>query len=289
MFNRGLSTAMLTAFGNGSLSAFLTLALDPNQNIDFQIRDNYVNLYKNGCSLIKISEGGVHNYSGEIHAAYLAGINLGSPTQSCGEYEKFQITQTSLEAFISNLLQIMRNAQNHEGKEAVTEDLALRDSRYPVPSVRFIDRQIAMPNADNFRLDLMGIEGDGTLILTELKRYPDNSIQKVLSQLHKYKSMLCSGNTPLPEVVQSYNLVRIQKQELGLLPLSVPVITAANVKMLLLVADYNEKSTLLQLAKDNAPLNEGFYIAKRRQGNLRIASMETSVGPEPMEYFQRGN
>src|SRR3990172_8388586 len=72
---RGLSDKFFECLKFGFLSG-ITESVKGDPDLNFEIRDSYINVYYKGNSLLKLTETGSSQYKAEIHEKILEGMNL---------------------------------------------------------------------------------------------------------------------------------------------------------------------------------------------------------------------
>jgi len=70
---RGISSNFLSKLKYGFLSDIVKQVLK-DKDLDFEIRDNYINIYFKGNSLIKLSEANTNSFNVEINDKFKNGL-----------------------------------------------------------------------------------------------------------------------------------------------------------------------------------------------------------------------
>jgi hypothetical protein len=270
-FRRGISPSFVADFQAGLLVPLLKAAV--HQELDLQIREEYINLYYHGCSVIKLSrtKREVGTYKTEIHVKYLTGVTLPDERSRSKEYATFDVSPAFVDAYVLNLPSIMVNARGFKKREGEAEQMLVRNSLLPSSSMILIDRQVQVHDIKD-KADVIGItyEAEPRLIIGEVKVGLNNGIQSIPDQLEKYYSNLAGADGRLNQNVDAaYRNVVEQKKALGVLPQNIVYPNERpRVECLAILCDYNEQSRLLGRARE---------LAKNKSFPLWVA---TPVGPK---------
>ncbi|MCE5327688.1 MAG: hypothetical protein LLG01_14885 [Planctomycetaceae bacterium] len=266
LFNRGLSDCFLAELLSGRLAPLLKSA--GAFGLDGQIRENYLNFYHDGLSLLKLSQLAACQYRAEIHREFLPGITLSDRLASTGAYHHFSASDDFVAAYMANMGGLLANAQPHAKAEAAIEQRIIKAGCLPEAPLVLIDRQVQLHGVCG-RADMVGMTGDGQFVIVELKQGLDNRIQHLLDQIRDYYRIMAAPDGLLRmEMAHAYRKVVQQKQLLGLLPPSLrfpegrPLVTC-----LLVLYDYNPASKLLTRLRTAAASH-----------SLPIALVELPVG-----------
>lgn len=254
-FNRGLSPSFLDELVRGKFKNLV--ATVAASQMDLQIRDDYVNLYHNGLSLLRLSNRTERcDYRAHVHWKYLQGVDLPGG-HATGNYCQFDASDGFVDRYLAGLPQIRQNSEAHAKPEGSAEqDIVIRNHD-DLAAVVVIDRQIQVPGIRR-RADLMGltvsVDGQMSFVLIELKRGLDNRIQDLTDQMGDYHQALAGEAHALrPDIQKAYRNVVRQKQALGLLPKSIQIPDEPlAVICLLALYDYNHKSELLDRLRQTA-------------------------------------
>ena len=225
--------------------------LDALRALDLRIRDNEINFYSADKSLLKVSQSAL-----VLHYKYAAGCELAGARKSKGGYLSLPFTEQSVTEVLEHLPSILKNVREHAGVEGPWEEALVRANEHGTPLV-VLDRQVRRPgDGDQRRLDLVAVTTDEApmLVAIELKRGDDNRIQEVPEQLHKYLEMLDPDGEGLSaDVADAYRIACTQLKSLGRVGPDPRTLTAGMpVRGLLVLADYNPRSTLLARARECA-------------------------------------
>lgn len=253
---RKLSASFMTNLQEGFLVNLIE-AVREDQDLDLQIRDNYLNIYFKGNSLLKLTEADAECYKTEIHSKFLeGGISVSDLTDN-----------RTTTAFVSEIPQLKENIIKY-GKaslEVEYEQLIIRanNTEFKNTSEYFIvDRQYTI---DRYRFDLIGFYWNGrkrrkgqTVIptLMEVKFALNPDISSVHQQLEQYYDLVKAN---LDKVVT--DLENIFRQSLGLglydqaaerLGAMKTLVFSRNIEQfqfILILVDYNPYSSKLDLSK----------------------------------------
>jgi hypothetical protein len=251
---RMLSGKFLEDLKGGFLSDITeNVIADPDLNLE--IRENYINVYYKGNSLLKLTET-AFRYKAEIHAKYLDGLTLPP------EYTKENISQ-----FLDAIPLLKHNIVRY-GKRSIEieyEQMIIRANNYEYHNNTeyfIVDRQYAIPEG---RLDLTGVfwrrdnrqnNRQAQVCLMEVKYALNPDIGEVHAQLQRYYD----GIAPLaPQFAGEMQTVFRQKLDLGLYNQSAPRLSAMKTltfvpdikqfQFILVLVDYNPYSSKLDLGR----------------------------------------
>ncbi len=252
---RKLSASFMTNLQEGFLVNLLE-AVREDQDLDLQIRDNYLNIYFKGNSLLKLTEVDAACYKTEIHSKFLEGLSISDLTDN-----------TTTTTFLSNIPRLKENIIKY-GKaslEVEYEQLIIRanNTEFKNTSEYFIvDRQYTI---DRYRFDLIGFYWNGrkrrkgqTVIptLMEVKFALNTDISSVHQQLEQYYELVKAN---LAQVVTDLENMFWQSLELGLydqaaerLEAMKTLVFSRDIKQfqfILILVDYNPYSSQLDLSK----------------------------------------
>lgn len=254
---RHLSPTFLDNLTNGFLAP-LTARVRADKDLDLEIRDNYLNIYYKGNSLLQLAERTPGQYPLTIHEKFTRGLAL--PAALTGSAE--------VEQFLAAVPQIKANISLYAGAslEVEYEQLIIRANNFEPKSATeyfIIDRQYVAPGIGRF--DLTGIywnrnqrrRGDVVqLCLMEVKFGLNDDIKDVDQQLQRYYEAIAADPASLAIEAQ---LQFRQKLELGLYnqPKSrleaMKTLTISprleDIQFILFLVDYNPYSQKLQLEK----------------------------------------
>lgn len=235
-FHRGLEEEYIKQLrSRGSLS-FLRNTKYIGKDIDIQIRDNYLNLYYKGASLLMFKWRDEQHYSIEISEAYFSPeVPAGLLNISCKvtkdkkgkeRLRVYQLNSTSINTlkkyFSKIVLQLKRNIRYlGKGQENSFEQLFIENNlnRKNSPEFIIVDRQVVLGGLD--RLDLIGLSkiansDEYRLNLIELKYGEDRRIPDVYSkQLNKYYEAFLSD---YPHIAKEYEEIIKQKIKINRWP-----------------------------------------------------------------------
>jgi hypothetical protein len=257
-FSRGLSDGFLAEIKAGRFSGVLHAAA--SRRLDVQIREHYLDIYADGCCVLKLEEGrsrpGV--YWASIHHKFLHGVSLADSqgARARGSYKRFEASPAFIDTHLCSLDAILANSRRYVKPEAALEEQMIGQSRCPSSPVLFIDRQVQVHGIRR-RADLIGVtidpEAAARVVLVELKQGLDNRIQHLVDQMGKYRETIAPQGRLHADVASSYRTVVAQKRDLGLLPPTAAFPEGRpSVECLLVLANYNHKSRLLGRLRDRA-------------------------------------
>lgn len=252
----------------GGLLAPITEKVRKDIDLDLFIRDGYINIYFKGNSLLKLTEKQGGRYAVDIHKKYLQGLNLRQIS-----------TRDDVDKFLEMIPRLKANIL-HYGKPSLEieyEQLIVRannNEKRNNTDYFFIDRQYTL--GDNYRIDLMGIHwppprtrGDTVFpCLLEIKFALNTDIREVHQQLEDYYQLVAENPA---EVAEDLKSSLIQRLELGLFDQRKNRLEALKTveisprledyQFILLLVDYNPRSTLLDLSKiQNLPFSSQIKI-----------------------------
>lgn len=255
---RKLSETFMSALQNGFL-AELRKKVIADKDLDLQIRDNYLNIYYKGNSLLKLAERTPKKYKVDINAKF----------EVKPEIQELR-DEASVERFIQNIPFLKENIIRHGGNslEAEYEQLIIRANKFEAKNNSeyfIVDRQYAANDEDRHRFDLTGFHwpraGGGKidqapLCLLEVKFSLNQDIKNLHEQILRYYEFLRKYIAEFADEAQ--NMFR-QKLGLGLINQNdnrlkalealqfSPCIDEA--QFVLILVDYNPHSKLLEFEK----------------------------------------
>jgi hypothetical protein len=253
---RKLSPTFLLCLKSGFLFP-ITQQVRCDHDLSLDIRENYINIYFKGNSLLKLAEiNSLIRYKADIHPKFLEGMEL-----------PLELTEETVPLFIENIPHIKQNIIKHaQGSlELEYEQLIIRANNFePRNNTEYfiVDRQY-MIGEDRF--DLTGMFWDRNnrrknqevpVCLLEIKFALNPDIQQVHDQLAKYYEIIKSNPASFAEEMQG---IFRQKLSLGLYHQSVERINAMKTltfstdlkdfQFVIILVDYNQNSTLFTLDK----------------------------------------
>ncbi len=255
-FDRGLSPEFLAELIGGRFQSLALLAA--SGQLDLQIRNDYINLYHDGASVLNLTERKrPRGYRAVIHEKFLQGVKLPDELKKGESYWEYEASDAFVEKYLAQLPGIQKNAGRRTRPEAIAEQKIIAANSEDISKVVLIDRQIQVPGIGP-RLDLVGLsktrDGRMSFVLVELKQGLDNRIQDLAGQMGQYYEILARDNGVLRQDLQNaYRKVISQKQALGLLPKGIHIPDEPlPVTCLLVLYDYNPKSKLLDRLRPKA-------------------------------------
>jgi hypothetical protein len=252
---RKLSDTFMENLQQGFLVGLLK-AVREDQDLDLQIRNNYLNIYFKGNSLLKLTEMGADRYQAYIHPKFLEGITVSDITDG----------QTTT-AFLNTIPWLKENIIKY-GKaslEVEYEQLIIRANNTEFKNTTeyfIVDRQYTI---DQYRFDLIGFYWDRRRrrkgqtvipVLMEVKFALNADISDVHQQIGHYFELV-QANTD--EVVTDLENMFRQSLELGLydqpagrLEAMKTLVFSRNIeqfRFILILVDYNPHSSKFDMAK----------------------------------------
>jgi len=252
---RKLSDAFLATLKSGFLSGITrTVVADPDLNLE--IRDNYINVYCKGASLLKLAEVAGPRYKVEIHPKFTAGLDV--------PVELVDLETTA--RFLACVPQLKQNiaALGKQSLEIEYEQMLIRANNFePRNNSEYfiVDRQYAVAAG---RFDLIGVFWDRCrrrrnqevpMCLMELKCALNQDIADIGSQLARYYEAI---KPMAASIAEEGETIFRQKLELGLYKQRSERIEAlrtltfardiARFQFVLVLVDYNPNSAMLNLA-----------------------------------------
>jgi len=252
---RKLSDNFMTALTSGFLSG-LTRKVRHDKDLDLEIRENYLNIYYKGNSLLKLDEQASGRYRVGLHQKFSNGLTL--PTHLMDEATtdgflqgipllKERIVQYGQSSLETEYEQLLIRANNLE--QRTNSDYFVVDRQYAVSSIG--------------RFDLTGFiwERQGRkrgqevpLCFMELKYALNPDIQNLHEQITRYYESIRADASALAEEVQG---VFRQKLALGLFDQPQDRLDALQTlrfssdidryQFIVVLIDYNPYSTLFDL------------------------------------------
>jgi hypothetical protein len=251
---RKLSATFINSLKSGFLAG-ITQKVITDSDLTLEIRDNYINIYYKGNSLLKLSESIHGSYKAHIHEKFIG--NLDIPLDF--------VDQETAAKFLTNIPLLKENVVMH-GKHSLEieyEQMIIRANNFePRNNSEYfiIDRQYVVGKQ---RIDLTGIFWDrmarrkgqeAALCFIEVKFALNQDISEVHNQLRRYYEAIKpeAGN-----IAEEGETIFRQKLELGLYKQSVERIEAmktmsfskdiSQFQFILVLVDYNPNSSKLNL------------------------------------------
>lgn len=248
-----LSDNFMNCLKSGFLAGILT-AVRGDYDLDLEIRENYINIYFKGHSLLKLTEIDPTKYNVKIHKKFANGLKLPSVL----------IDKKTTADFLRNIPQLKQNIIRVKSSlEIEYEQMIIRANnleRRNNSEYFIINRQYIKTKA---RFDLIGIFWDRNnrrknqevdLCLMEVKFALNEDIKDVHKQLARYYDTL---ELKAAEIAEESETVFRQKLELGLYAQSSNRLDAmktlvisrnlSRFQFILVLVDYNPNSTKLCL------------------------------------------
>ena len=278
-FQRGLSNGLLQDLLHGPSG--LLLRACRSAGLDVRLRADYLNLYFRGRSLARIVGRRRHPAKLEIHHKYVAVDRIGGCVgRRSGSYCAFDVDAAFAEAYAAHLGALIKRAGRYAGPEEDVE-LCLLERNGDAAAVCCFDRQIQVPGTRR-TVDLMGFLAGQvpSLLVIEVKRYPDRRIQDVPRQLHEYLEIFDpTGEGLRDDVARSYRTVCEQLRTLGLpAPDPARITVGMPVKGLVIVSNYNPRSRLLPRAHElAATLGRPMHLWQPADGEFLIPALDRCV------------
>jgi hypothetical protein len=250
---RGLSANFLSCLKSGFLSD-ITESVKHDPDLNLEIRDNYINVYYKGNSLLKLAETGSLQYKADINPKFLEGLVL-----------HFDFTESTVAQFLDAIPLIKQNI-TRSGKRSLEveyEQMIIRANNFePRNNTEYfiVDRQYTFKDG---RFDLTGIfwerkhrrkNQEVPVCLMEIKFALNADIKEVHNQLARYYEYI---KPHAPEIADEMQVVFRQKIALGLYQQSPEQLEALNTvsfsksieqfQFILVLVDYNPNSSGLDL------------------------------------------
>ena len=250
---RQLSNTFMNALNEGHLNPLTNLVRD-DDSLDFQIRENEINIYFKGNVLLKLHS----NYKITIDDKF---------TKGCDKIE-FLNEAVEVTSFIKNVPYIKHQITLHSStNEREYEQLFIRTNNCDLnPSEYFIlDRQYTREGETNSQLDMIGLHWSRNnrqknktvpLSIFEIKYALNNDISTVHEQLQRYYDYV---NNNFENLAMEMESILKQKTSLKVLSKSKKydidkklgklsiVKDPKLVHYVIVLVDYNPNSTLLNL------------------------------------------
>ena len=154
-FKRGLSEEFFRDLKDGRLVSLLACAR--KRELDVQIREDYVNFYHQGCSVLKLTHHSrLSTYRAEIHVKYVSGLSLPDRQNRGGNYALFNASEAFVEAYTHRIADILANAEHYAKPESTVEKSLITASLDASSPVVFIDRQVQVHGVRK-RIDMVGV------------------------------------------------------------------------------------------------------------------------------------
>lgn len=248
--NRGLAEEFVGDLMTGPLARIVDTA--KAQGLDLQVREDYINLYDRGLSLLELRHQRRGAYRAKIHVKFLRDVHLPGELRRDGSYATLDANGSFVERYCEAVGAISANANPYAADEASAEQVLVRDSLGPDSAMVIIDRQLQLHGIPR-RADVIGLtrEPQPRFIIGEVKCGLNNDIQEIPAQLEPYYRMLTDADGRLTtNATDVYCRVVEQKQLLGVLPADVRFPAERPlVECLAILCDYNPRSRLLGRAR----------------------------------------
>jgi hypothetical protein len=240
---------------DGFLSG-ITQAVVADKDLDLHIRDNYLNVYYKGNSLLKLSESNEYRYIADIHPKFLGGMSIPDLTD-----------QGSTDEFIKKIPAIKDNII-HFGKSSLEieyEQLIIRANNNEMRNNTeyfIVDRQYTLGRD---RIDLMGMfwprakRRQGQIVspcVIEVKFALNTDISEVHNQLNRYYQLVKENAS---EIAEDLELSFRQRLELGLYEQHKNRVAAMKTlgfsrdinqfQFILILVDYNPFSSIFDISR----------------------------------------
>lgn len=248
---RTLSEQYLREMKSGFLKG-LTDKVRQDKDLDLEIREDYLNIYFKGNSLLKLNQINPRRYRVEIHPKFTGGIRFAD-----------LVDEETTNEFLSQIPVIKENIIRY-GKSSLEieyEQMIIRANNYePRNNSEYfiVDRQYVAGQAGRF--DLTGLRWPrrgrrkGQVVspcLMEIKFALNQDIQDLDEQLNRYYLAIKDHATELAEEIET---VYHQKLELGLFNQPIDRLVAMKTlkfarhidrfQFILILVDYNPNSKL---------------------------------------------
>jgi hypothetical protein len=183
---RRLSETFMDALRQGFLAS-ITRKVNNDPDLNLEIRDNYINVYYKGNSLLKLSEVNPRRYAVKIHRRFLKGLDMPAALTDRDDAAKFV---DSVPALKQNVVE-----HGHGSLEIEYEQMIIRANNFePRNNSEYfiIDRQYTVSDG---QFDLTGIfwnsarrrrGQEAALCFIEVKFALNQDISEVHRQLARY-------------------------------------------------------------------------------------------------------
>ena len=252
---RKLSESFMEALSRGFISGIRKTVID-DKDLDFQIRNNYINIYYKGNSLLKLTEVSPKKYKVDIHPKFIGSIPIPD-----------LVDEKSAKVFINRIPDLKENIIRHgvTSLEVEYEQLIIRannNEKRNNSEFFVIDRQYATPGG---RFDLTSIfwkrnkRKSGQIVplcFMEIKFALNQDIKDVHNQIDRYYNEI-KKNTDY--IAKEAGVILRQKLELGLFDQDLNRLEAMKTlkisrdideyQFILVLVDYNPFSKSLDLEK----------------------------------------
>jgi hypothetical protein len=251
---RKLSDEFMCKLKHGFLSGIVQRVKD-DKDLDLQIRDNYLNLYYKGNSLLKLSEASHNHYRVDIHQKFLGGSPV--PDLTCQETVAFFLGR--IPDLKANIIRYGRSSLELEYEQLIIR--ANNQERRNASEYFIVDRQYATGGQDRF--DLTAVFWDRKArrrgqevfpCFMEVKFALNTDIATVHQQLRRCYEAICEDP---PSMAQEAEIIFRQKLDLGIYDQPENRIEAMKTlrfsedidrfQFILVLVDYNPYSSLLDL------------------------------------------
>jgi len=253
---RGISKYFLDCLKDGCFSNLLSKVKE-DKDLDLQIRENYINIYYKGNSLLKLEERGEGGFKVDIHEKFKGALNI--PKNLTNETQTLDFLR-SLPVLKENIIEHGKSSLEIEYEQLIIRANNLEpknNSEYYI-----VDRQYATSNRSRF--DLTGIywpsEGrkrgqEVPLSFMEVKFALNSDIRNISNQIATYYDYIQKNSEDISSEAET---VFKQKLELNLfnqkdrldalktLKISSDVNTY---QFIVVLVDYNPNSTLFEIEK----------------------------------------
>jgi len=255
---RTLDKIFVSELKKGGLFYSIVDSVINDNTLDFEIRDEYINIYFKGNSILKLNENG----SFKIHKKFLNGISLSSFAFS---------TASDVKNFLDNIPLIKNNVISVKSRrptlEIEYEQLLIRSNNLNknVNSEIFLTDRQYTDNINNSRFDLSGFfwsrknrkrKQTVPLIFIEVKYSLNPDISDIDKQIDKYYNAV---NSNISDIASETEYLKNLKIELGLINQSKDRLDALktlkvsdkiqDAKFIIALIDYNPNSKLFDKTK----------------------------------------
>ena len=256
---RKLSDTFINQLKTGFLSKIIEYVRN-DPDINFEIRDNYFNLYFKGHFLLNLREKGSHIYLVRIHPKIKGDIDIPLILDCKMAVKKYIRSISNLK---TNILSLGKQSLEMEYEQMI---IRANNSEKRINSEYFIlDRQFAIGGN---RIDLMGFYWPSAgrrknqvvdMCLMEVKFGLNTDIAEIHEQLSKYYKAIWSKAS---NIAQEGEIILKQKLKLGLFNQSTARNNAmktlkissdiSNFQFIIFLIDFNPYSTIYKSEKINS-------------------------------------
>ena len=250
---RKLSEGFMQALDSGFLKG-IPRAVIADKDLDLYIRENYLNIYYKGNSLLKLEEWGGDRYQVEINQKFLEGLSfveLNDEKSTADFLRKIPLLKDNIIRFGSSSIEI-----EYEQLIIRANNSELRNNS----EIFFVDRQYVL---GSYRIDLMGFlwsraqRRKGQTVkpcLMEVKFALNTDIKQVHDQLSQYYELIVEKAAEISDELKSSFQQRLALNLYDQAPSRLDAMKTLffardieDYQFILILVDYNPHSSLLDI------------------------------------------